>query len=52
MRSGVGAAWPLTRVLFFLLEDLEVPLLADFDAGALPVAREAETCEPAALELL
>jgi len=31
----VGAAWPFTRLLFFLLEDLEVPILVDLAAGAL-----------------
>lgn len=58
MRSGVGAACPFTRLLFFL-RDLEVPF-ADFAAGALLVALgvaacdvlELEWCEFAWLELL
>jgi hypothetical protein len=47
----VGAAWPFTRLLFFLLEDLDVPVFADFAAEALLAVCEDEVCEPGALEL-
>jgi hypothetical protein len=43
MRSGVGAAWPFTRLLFFLDEVLE-PLPEDFVVF--------EGVEPLAVELL
>ena len=45
MRSEVGAACPFTRLPFFLLEDLEVPLFVDFVAGALLAGCEVEACE-------
>ena len=45
MRSGVGAACPFTRLLFFLLEDLEAALLVDFVAGALVAVFEVEAWE-------
>jgi hypothetical protein len=41
----VGAACPFTRLLFFLLEDLEVPLLAEFVASAFVSVCEVEAWE-------
>jgi len=38
-------------LLFFLLEDLDVPVFADFAAEALLAVCEDEVCEPRALEL-